>query len=249
MTSDTPETPSKKPVTIGWLIDAPKAGFIYSEPKPVKAFRTAPLSARAVQACPAVNEIERRCFEVTFPFDLRLRHAFEDGNHELYSVPEGTRVDEDLVPYHVFLMKPEHWREADKPVIQIRAPYVFVADERVYVNQFPPFMASTPAKWPGTMTAGRFPIDIWPRVLSWGFEWNDTASDLILKRGDPWFYVFFETENPDQRIRLVQAENTDALKEYRKGLADVVQHTSNTFSLFDTAKGRRPKTLLKERDL
>ena len=240
--------PSEKaPVRIGWLVDAPRAGFLYSDPTPVKSGRTAPLSARAVQACPAINEFERRCFEVTFPFDLQLRYAFEDGNHELYSVPDGTRIDENLVAHHVFLMKPEDWRDPRYPVIQLRAPYVFIADERVYVNQFPPFMAKTPAGWPGVMTAGRFPIDIWPRALSWGFEWTDTSSDLILKRGDPWFYVFFETEHPDRRVKLVPAENTEELKEYRRGLADVVKHTSNTFSLFETAETRRPKTLLKER--
>lgn len=246
---DTPNTSSEKQtVKIGWLIDAPAAGFLYADPKPVKSFRRPPLSARAVQACPAVNELERRCFEITFPFDLRLRYAMEDGEHQLYSIPEGTRIDEDLVPQHVFLMPPEHWRVPDKPVIQIRAPYVFVADERVYVSQLPPFLTATPSTWPGLMTAGRFPVDVWPRVLSWGFEWHDTQKDLILKRGMSWFYIFFETEHPDQRIKLVPAENTDALKEYRRGLADVVKYTSNTFSLFDTAAARRPKTLLKERD-
>ena len=241
------KSPGKKSVKIGWLIDAPTAGFLYSAPKPVKGYRAPPLSARAVQACPAVNELERRYYEVSFPFDLHLRYAFEEGEHQLYTIPEGTRLDEGLVPQHVFLMKPEHWRVPEKPVLQIRAPYVFVSDDRVYVNQLPPFLTTAPSRWPGLMTAGRFPIDIWPRILSWGFEWHDTSQDLVLKRGAPWFYIFFETEHPDQRIKLVPAENTEALKEYRKGLADVVKYTSNTFSLFDTAAARRPKTLLKER--
>ncbi len=239
--------PDKSPVKIGWLVDTPKAGFLYSAPRPVKAQRIVPLSARAVQSCPAVNEIERRLFEVTFPFDLRLRYERDGDEHHLYSVPEGTRIDDDLVPQHVFLMKPDHWRDPARPVIQIRAPYVFVADERVYLNQLPPFLSRSFARWPGTMTAGRFPTDIWPRILSWGFEWEDIDRDLVFRRGDPWFYLQFETEHPDQRIDLVPAENTAELQTYRQGLADVVKYTSNTFALFDTATARRPKKLLQER--
>jgi len=240
------EPPSKTPVKIGWLVDAPRAGFIYAAPTPVKNERAAPLSARAVQACPAINEVERRLFQVTFPFDLRLRYEQEGGEHHLFTIPEGTRIDDELVPQHVFLMKPEHWRKPDRPVIQIRAPYLFVADERVYLNQLPPFLTPHFARWPGLMTAGRFPIDVWPRILSWGFEWLEPDQDLIFRRGDPWFYIQFETEHPDQRIQLVPAENTPELREYRQGLADVVKYASNTFSLFDTAQARRPRKLLKE---
>ncbi|MFN3232902.1 MAG: hypothetical protein ACE363_12210 [Alphaproteobacteria bacterium] len=237
----------KQPVKIGWIVDAPRASFLYSEPKAVKAQRSIPLSARAVQACPAINEIERRLFEVPFPFDLHLSYERDGDDHNLFAVPEGTRLDDELVPHHVFLMKPEHWRAPTSPVIQIRAPYVFVADERVYINQLPPFLDRRSARWPGIMTAGRFPIDVWPRILSWGFEWTNPEEDLVFRRGDPWFYVQFETEHPDQRVELVPAENTPELQEYRRGLSDVVKYTSNTFSLFDTAQMRRPAQLLKER--
>ena len=59
---------------IGWLIEDGRPGnFIYQSPKPIVVDRDKPLSHMAVQACPAVNQFESRYFEVTTPFDLRLR--------------------------------------------------------------------------------------------------------------------------------------------------------------------------------
>ena len=126
---------------IGWLIDNNLPGdFIYFDPEAVKSKREKPLSRRAVQACPAINKFEERLFEVKFPYDLRLRYEFNNEEHQIFSIPEGTRIDDDIISSHVFLMKTEYWRDKNIPVIQIRVPYVFVSDEEVYLNQFPPFL-------------------------------------------------------------------------------------------------------------
>ena len=45
---------------------------------------------------------------------------------------------------------------------------------------------------------------------------------------------------------MVHADNTPELKEYRRGISEVVKFTSNSFGLFETAKERRPSKLLKE---
>ena len=66
----------------------------------------------------------------------------------------------------------------------------------------------------------------------------------MIKRGDPWFYVRFETHDPTRPVRLIEAEMTPQLKEYMGGLSAVTNYVNRTFSLFDTAKARRPKTLL-----
>ncbi|MBD1152821.1 hypothetical protein IDH08_05545 [Pelagibacterales bacterium SAG-MED22] len=237
-----------KTINVGWFIeDTHKAKFVFNEPFPVKKNRKIPLSKRAVQACPAINHFEKRYFQVNFPYDLRLRYEFEHEKHNLYVIPENTRIDDDLIPQNVVLMPPKFWRDENFPTIQIMCPYVFVSDEEVFMSQLPPFLDYKHNLWPGVVTSGRFPINIWPRILSWGFEWVDKEKDLIFKRGDPWFYVFFESKNPNDQIKLIMADNTDDLKEYRKGIADTVKYTSNSFGLFEEAKKRRPKKLLKER--
>jgi hypothetical protein len=138
----------------------------------------------------------------------------------------------------------KEWRDPNRPILQFMTPYVFVADEPVIINQVPPFYYYGPNRWPGMLIGGRFPIDIWPRGLVWAFEWYDTSKDLIIKRGEPWFYVSFETVDPSRRMRLIEAEKTPALMEYMEGVKSVTNYVSRTFSLFATAKERRPKQLL-----
>ena len=78
----------------------------------------------------------------------------------------------------------------------------------------------------------------------WAFEWHDTSKELLLKRGQPWFYVRFEAVNPVRPFRLVQAKMTDEVQTYIDSIAGVTNYVSQTFSLFATARQRRPKRLL-----
>ena len=233
---------------VGWFINGEFSGsLIYGKPIPIKLQRDKPLSNRAVQACPAVNNLEKNYFEIPIPYDLRLRIIKKDGKFNLFSVPEGTRIDEDILHSHVELMKETDWRDLRYPIIQIQCPYVFITDSNIMLSLLPPFLDFKSKKWPGLLVAGKFPIVNWPRNLSWAFEWHDFENDLILKRGDPWFYVYLESDKIAENIKLVYAENNNIVKSFRQKMTDVVKYVSNSFSLFKTAKERRPKKLLFER--
>ncbi|MDB0033855.1 hypothetical protein N9E52_01795 [Alphaproteobacteria bacterium] len=233
---------------VGWFIDNNLPGdFIYNKPQPIKFFRDKPLSKRAVQSCPAVNNFERNYFQVSVPYDLRLRVEKQDDKFNLFNIPDGTRIDEDILHLHITLMRPEDWRDKNRPIVQIKCPYVFITDDDIILSQLPPFLDFKSKKWPGLLVAGKFPIIDWPRTLSWAFEWHDLESDLILKRGDPWFYVYFESDKSSEEIQLVDAENNEVVKNFRKGMAEVVKYVSNSFSLFKVSNERRPKQLLFER--
>jgi hypothetical protein len=236
-------------VDVGWLIDAEEAEFIYEAPRPISKDRAPPLSPKAVQNCPAVNTFEGRCFEVQVPFDLRLRLTENpDGSPALMRVPEGSSLEAPAAKKLVMIMPQEAWRSPEHPVVQIQTPYLFLADELVYINQLPPVFHFPDPPRPGVQICGRFPIDVWPRKLSWALEWIDQSKDLILKRGEPWFYVTFETPDPSRGLRLFEAASTPELEEYRRGVKSVVSYVSQAFSLFPTARSRRPKKLLVKRE-
>ena len=237
----------KKPVKIGYLISIDRASLIYGAPQLLKNSRSKAISSRAVQACPAVNDFERRCLVVDVPYNLRLRCKKIDDKFSLEAISPGTRIDEDLLRDHVMLMEPQFWRDADKPVIQIKAPYVTISDETAYLTQTPPFMDFKGDRWPGVVTTGRFRFDYWPRTLSWAFEWHDLSKDLVLKKGEPWFYLTFEHDDPDRDLEFVEAINTPELIAYRESLTDVVKFVFNPFGLKERALERRPPVLLKER--
>ena len=80
------------------------------------------------------------------------------------------------------LVPQKEWRKKDRPVIQIITPYLFVADEPIYMTQLPAFNHYHPNPLPGVLVGGRFPIDVWPRHLMWAMEWHDTSRELVPKR-------------------------------------------------------------------
>ena len=238
------ETYKAQKVAVGWGLDERAGSVVFPAPAAVFSERSKALSNRAVQACPAVNDFERDLFQIYCPFNIRLRIQKNNENCDLHIVEDGTRVDEDLISKFVVLMHPKTWRQPDIPVIQIKVPYFFLSDQPCMLTQMPPFMDEAMMRWPGTLIAGRFPTDVWPRVLNWAFEWQATDEDLILKRGSPLCYLQFDTKNLNSRIDLFQLEQTPELIEYRDSIAMAPKYMSNTFSLFETAAERRPKKLL-----
>jgi hypothetical protein len=78
----------------------------------------------------------------------------------------------------------------------------------------------------------------------WAFEWHDTDKDLVLTRGEPWFYTRFELSDGASRVRIVEAEMTSDLMRYFSGIDGVVGYVNRTFSLFTVAEQRRPARLL-----
>ena len=77
----------------------------------------------------------------------------------------------------------------------------------------------------------------------WAFEWHDTSRDIVLRRGEPLFYVQFEAEGPERAVQLVEAERTPELAAYLEKLSGVVNYVNQTFSLFKAAEAVRPARL------
>lgn len=237
----------KRTVTVGWTVRAAKGQVIWSAPKPYEQKLPKPTSAKSVQVCPAAVDFDRRHFVVPCPIDITLK--FERQANGQLSLVDADGQQSGVRPAglrELMILHPQNeWRHPDRPLIQMIAPYVFVADEPCYVVQSPPYLHYFPEPRPGVQIGGRYPVHIWPRPLSWGFEWYDVSKPLVLKRGDPWFYVHFETENPSARVRLVEQEMTPELDAYISSIVDVSNYVNRTFSLFSEAQARRPDTLVK----
>lgn len=240
-----PPSPSKQ-TPVGWIIDTPQASFIWDAPRPLTKTQQNARSAKAVQRCPSVLDLEARLFEVTCPFDLTL--GIRQNSEQKYQVVNLAGEMSGVIPQKlgsIIHLTPEtRWRHPHRPVLQINAPYRFIADEPVFMEQIPPYFHYPLVPRPGVMIGGRFPIHIWPRTLTWAFEWYDVKAPLQLKRGEPWFYVRFDTDTPQNRIYLAEAQMTALLREYCQGLDGVVNYVNGTYGLFKTAAERRPQQLL-----
>lgn len=233
-------------IDVGWLITVRKASLIWDEPRPVRRGGEKPASAKSVQVCPAAIDFDARHFVISCPVDVRLRITLEQGKAPSLQNVDGLRstVRSKALGQMVTVINPVEWRHPNRPILQFVTPYVFVADDPVYINQVPPYLDFINPAWPGVPVSGRFPIHIWPRHLVWAFEWYDTTQDLVLSRGQPWFYVRFDTRDPARSVRLVEAELTPDLDRYIEAIGGVTNYVNRTYSLFERAKKRRPKTLL-----
>lgn len=235
------------PLEIGWLVDAPKAGFVYSAPVPAtrRLGGSGTDHPKALARCPSVMDLHRRLWVVPCPFDLHLR--IDVGSARIPQILHVGAVTSTIEPSElaalVLPLPRERWRSPNTPLIQVAAPYRFVADEPVFMSQLPPFLDHL-STWPGTLVPGRFPIHLWPRILMWAFEWHDTESELKIARGDPWFMVQFDGIDPSRRQRLRHARMTPELREYCSGLDGVASMITGTSSLLDVAAERRPWRLL-----
>lgn len=244
-----PDDPRAGPVTIGWLREPEKGGVLYDPPERVIFRQANKTHAKSASRCPAVINMESRFFMVRCPFDLHIGFGRDkDGRAVLINRagPGGgvrtAKLNEVLV-----LVNEVEWRYPDRPTVQLKLPYIFICDEPVYVTQLDAFAHYRKEPLPGTIFGGRFPVNLWPRPLMWAMEWHDTSKDLILKRGDPLFYVLFECDSPDRAVTLVEAERTPELMRYIDHVSGAVNYVNQTFSLFKAAEAARPARLLTPR--
>lgn len=248
-TEETAPERGRRVVEIGWLLDGPTPSFLWEAPRPVSRGRPQAEHPKAVNHCPAVLDGEARTWQVTAPVDLHLRIGRNDKGEATMVNVAGSQatVASGKLQQLVTLMPQSRWRDPKRPVLQVSAPYRFVCDEPCWLNQLPPYYHYRQPAWPGLLIGGRFPIHNWPRSLMWAFEWWDSGRDLVIRRGEPWFYLRFETADPARPLRLVEAEMTPELREFCRGLDGITSYANQTFQLMETAAERRPSRLLQRR--
>ena len=234
------------PVQVGWFLNEAKASVIYFPPERVRSVDVDRSHAKSASRCPAVINLESRHFLIRCPFDLHLELARDDKGQVALRNLAGDRstIRSNKLRDKIHVVPEKEWRLPGVPTIQLLLPYVFIADEPVYMSQIAPFMHYARDPLPGTIFGGRFPINVWPRPLMWAFEWHDTKTALKISRGDPLFYTTFETLPQDRSVSLVEAEVTADLTEYMEMISGAVNYVNQTFSLFAAAEERRPERLV-----
>ena len=235
--------------TAGWFVMAKEAGVIWDGPRPMTLLRGPQKSPKSALACPAVIDYDARLVEFPCPVDLKLRFARDkDGKPALVNAGgPNSPITKSKLSSLVTLTSEGQWRHPSKPIVQVSTPYRFISDDLVYLNQYPAFHHYKDPPAPGFIIGGRFPIDAWPRPMMWAFEWCDPTKPLIWKRGEPWFYARFESDDPKAQVRVVEAEITPDLEKLCRDVESVTNYVNRTYSLFARARAMRPKTLLVEK--
>lgn len=244
------EGPGSGPVTVGWFLAEEKGAVPFDPPERLTQRPPNKGHAKSAARCPAVVQMESRYFVVKCPYDLHVGFGRDDkGKPHLVNRAGGASpVRGSKLAQVLTLVAEGEWRFPDRPTLQLSLPYCFIADETVYLTQLGTFAHYRRDPLPGTIFGGRFPINIWPRPIMWAFEWHEPERDLILRRGEPLFYLQFEAQGPDRPIQMIEAARTPELLAYMESLSGVVNYVNQTFALFRAAEDRRPARLLRPKD-
>jgi hypothetical protein len=247
ITIDRPDDgPRSGPITLGWFLTETKGSILFDPPERLIFRQTNKAHAKSAGRCPAVVQMESRYFVVKCPYDLHIGFGRDEKGkpHLINRAGAASPIRGNKINQVLSLVSEVEWRFPDRPTVQLSLPYCFIADEPVYLTQIGTFAHYRRDPLPGTIFGGRFPVHVWPRPLMWAFEWHDPARDIVLRRGEPLFYVQFEGEGPERPLQMVEAERTPELLEYLDKLSGVVNFVNQTFGLFKAAEEVRPQRLL-----
>lgn len=234
---------SSDPVTVGWLLSSNEGGIIFEPPRRVRTTSNN-RNAKSAGHCPAIIQFESRFFEIQCPYDVTLEFVRTEQGEACVRDQLGDQSGIRQLSEVIVLTDEAEWRDPNRPILQLLLPYIFIADDPVYLSQLTPFAHYRPVALPGLMLGGRFPINIWPRPLMWAFEWHDVSQPLQLHRGEPLFYVQFETVPQNRSVQLVEAKRTRELENFIELISGAVNYVNQTFSLFKSAEERRPTKLV-----
>lgn len=239
-----------KTVTVGWLLCEDISSVVFFPPERL-TWPEIPRGASAgdIARCPGIRDLTSQLWVVRSPFTFRIRaHHFDPGKGLTYRCePCEKGLSERVLAHLLPVMPVSTWETPERPLLQLRLPYVFLSDHSVYIEQLPAFMSEVHARFPGTVYGGRFPIDLWPRRINFAFHWVDLTREIFIQRGDPLFYVRFQPRLRDQKVRVVEAERTSEVRQFMDAVKDVTAYTDKTFTLFARAAEMRPPRLVKER--
>jgi hypothetical protein len=195
--------------------------------------------------CPAYQKFSCNLFVIRCPFDLHLNCELTDEGCEIAVGAESSIRPEKLAGFIKVHPKSE-WREPDKPLLQVMLNYYFLSDDDVDLQYLSPLATTLfePAL-PGLVLQGRWSIKSWIRPVNFVFEWWNTSSDLIIKRGQPILNVMFLAQDLDAKLTLVEAEETEDVIAMARGIQNISSYIRNVFSVLPTVVKSRPRRLVK----
>lgn len=233
---------------VGWCLNINEGGIAFDPPSRVIPQKDPSKSGKGFLSCPAVRNYFEGIFQILSPFSVRLRCTFEDKFISIRPVYPFTSLTQSKFNEFITIEPPETWRNSHTIALQFPSPYIFFADEPATIEQFhPSLVATTKMNW--RVIPGKFDIYSWQRPLNWGIEWDTNLGDLIIRAGEPQYFVKFVGSNADSHpIELVECELTKKLDDRMKlsrGITGIRKGT--TLLMKKAGKLRDGQILIKKR--
>lgn len=232
-------------IDIGWCFREDLSSSIYFHPENLNIFRNqGKTKSDGVSTCPAVKSINNKILLIKSPFSIRLRilKSNIDNKYDFRPVYPDTEVNQELLPGILNIEPKELWINNEKPIIQIKLPYIFFSDKEVELLQLETPQSRSQKNW--SLIQGVFDIYSWQRTLNFAFQWSDINNDLYIKRGDPIFQVLFQTNNPTSNFRLRKIKMHDDLKTRINECEGITGYIKGTTKVIKNSRAENIKLVL-----
>jgi hypothetical protein len=209
-----------------------------------EALALEPLPLKSPIGAESVADWVANTYMIRAPFDLQMAIRIEAERLHM----EWVGPSPDLDPNEVFTVtQRDMWAAPDHPTVQMTLNNLFVADEPVWMETFPPCMHRQSPEWPGVMIPGRLDIHRWTRPVQWVFEWHDLSRPLSLRRGQIIKYVRFMRPGPQATFSVEPVPYTEELRKAVDRCGRIAMFSRNALSYRDAAMARRPARWLPRR--
>ena len=202
--------------------------LVWDKPERLLSSMNSQYKKSLVKSCWASNDLLKRTFVIKSPFDIHISYYKPDKKIILH--PKDSTLSQSSWDN---LFRNDLNEYTDYPVIQMGTRYAFTCDKPCTVTITPPFHNLDYKDYNSNtrVFSGTFNIYDWQRVLSYGVEWLDTSKDLVIKTGQPLFYVTFNTENLEDEFELQYTEDIEFYKKIEQCKRSRDCFSSNTKKL------------------
>lgn len=241
----------KNRVEVGWCLTALESHAAFEQPEKLTLPTDKTKNKRGFLSCPAVRYSLQGVVTIKSPFSLHLKFRKVENAYLITPVYPFTSVAQQRLEGMLRLEPKESWRSESVPAIQLPSPYLFVADEFLEVEQFSPsIVGTTHMNW--RVIPGRFNIYGWHRPLNWAIEWDTRCGDLIIKQGEPLYFLRFYNSQAQvvDEIDLVEMQLTDEIKARLASTSGVTGLKRGLVKVMDDAVSKRnaPLVVPKQKD-
>ena len=153
--------------------------------------------------CPASSNFLKNFFVVKSPFDVEIKY-FREEKRIWVSQKQGF-VDHMVDPR----FNNEQYTDTDKALCSVLVSYMFVADEPVWLEVYPPFLHGEVKNT--RFISGTFDIHSWQRPVDFTFEILNDKKSIKIKENQPLYYVRFVSKKPNDNFNLKRLKWTEEL--------------------------------------
>ena len=198
---------------IGWCNTAEDARIAFDPPTRFIPPKDKSGKVQGFLSCPAVRSYFDGIYFVGSPFSVQLRYVVEDGFNSIKPVYPFTSISEAKFRELVTIEPQETWTNSHTVALQIPSPYLFFSDIPATIEQFQPSLVQTSnMNW--RVIPGKFDIYSWQRPLNWSIEWDTQHGDLVIRSGEPLYFIKFCGINDSYgSVELIECDMTQEIKD------------------------------------